>query len=400
MLLSARSFSGSSATCSSTAVFTWGTGTGGQLGHERFAITKSWRGESYTQVEPRRLVKSKQYTQLACGTDFMLGLTGSGDVFAWGTNFAGEGSASMTPIQLDTSAVKDNGAHIVQVAAGHAHCAAIDSNGHVLTWGDNGGWYSGGGQLGHGNTDSLVAPTYIESFIDYGAKAKQISLGTQHTLVLTEDGEVMACGHGEYGRIGTGNLENVETLETVEELVDETITQISAGNSFSVALAESGNVYTWGKNDAGQLGLKDTALDIMSMEAYPQLVLDAVSLGEKPVHVDAGFKRCAIVTAEGSLYVWGHKLNHFPTAVDREGFGGQKVVRAYAAGSNNHCFVVLTADNSIWTLGNAKSGLLGYEGATGTQNAPRKIGGAAWADRRVRGVYAGQGHIGAIADMD
>ncbi len=382
-----------------TAVFTWGEGTLGQLGHERFAITQSWNGDHYIQHDPRRLVKSKGYTSLAIGKEYTLGLTDSGDVYGWGKGFAGVDAQSNIPLPINFSAAKDIGRHIVKIAAGPAHCAAIDNEGHVLTWGNNGGWYDGGGQLGHGNTDSLNTPKYIESFSAYGAKAAHVSLGTQHTLILTTDGEVLACGHGEYGRIGTGNLENVETPETVEVLVDETITQVSAGNSFSMALSESGNLYTWGKNDTGQLGIKDTMIDIYSMETYPQLIDIKGFFKETPVHIHAGFKRACVVTAEGSLYVWGYKLSHYPTLVDKDAFDGKKVVRAYCGGEKHRCLVAVTEDDRLWTVGHSKCNMLGWTGASGLITDPVKIGKGAWDDRTVRGVYVGSNHIGVIADM-
>eukprot|EP00605_Chrysophyceae_sp_TOSAG23-4_P002468 GSChrysophyteH1.ASY1.ANO1.2727.1 assembled CDS len=394
-----RTISSTSIKEAQTAVFTWGVGTSGQLGHERFKLQQSWKGDSYIQEEPRRLLKSKTYTALACGREFSLGLTGSGDIYGWGRGFAGKDSQSNIPLPLDMSAVKDLGRHIVKIAAGPEHAAAIDNEGHVLTWGNNGGWYDGGGQLGHGNTDSLSKPTYVESFISYGAKAKHVSLGTQHTLILTADGEVLACGHGEYGRIGTGNLENVESPETVEELLDETIIQVSAGNSFSMALAENGNLYMWGKNDTGQLGIKDTMIDIYSMEAYPQLLDIKKLFGESPVSIHAGFKRACVVTDKGSLLVWGHKLSHFPTLVDRDAFDGKRVKAAFCAGENHRCLVVVTEDDALWTLGHSKSNMLGWRGATGLITDPVLIGKGAWDDRPVRGVYVGFNHAGVIADM-
>jgi len=171
--LSRRSISHSAARCG-TAVFGWGDGTLGQLGHERFVKTSTWKGDHYTQEDPRRLVKSKHYAALACGRGFSLGLTEAGDVFGWGHGFAGKESQSNVPLPIDTSATKALGRTIVQIAAGAAHCAAIDSAGQVLTWGDNGGWYDGGGQLGHGNLDSLDVPTYVAAFEEHGQKAAQM----------------------------------------------------------------------------------------------------------------------------------------------------------------------------------------------------------------------------------
>ena len=44
-------------------------------------------------------------------------------------------------------------------------------------------------------------------------------------------------------------------------------------------------------------------IDIYSMEAYPQFVDVQALTGETPVHVHAGFKRAAVVTDQGSVYV-------------------------------------------------------------------------------------------------
>lgn len=44
----------------------------------------------------------------------------------------------------------------------------------------------------------------VEAIKEYGAKAVKVQCGHQHTLILTEDGEILSCGQGEYGRLGTG----------------------------------------------------------------------------------------------------------------------------------------------------------------------------------------------------
>ena len=42
-----------------TAVFSWGIGTGGQLGHKNFQVVtqSAFEGENYVQLQPRRMVK-------------------------------------------------------------------------------------------------------------------------------------------------------------------------------------------------------------------------------------------------------------------------------------------------------------------------------------------------------
>merc|ERR1711871_827431 len=98
-----------------------------------------------------------------------------------------------------------------------------------------------------------------------------ISCGNNHSPFLTSDGELLCCGIGDYGRLGTGNTGNALLPETLTELEDETIVQIAAGNSHSIALSDNGKVFTWGRNDARQLGHGDSYIDIYSMEEIPRL---------------------------------------------------------------------------------------------------------------------------------
>ena len=162
----------------------------------------------------------------------------------------------------------------------------------MLTWGFGGSWFKGGGQLGHGDTSSKVSPTYIEELKNYGAKVTQVSLGNSHSLFLTEDGEILSCGIDDYGRLGTGASSNATVPAPLTELVDDTIVQVAAGNAHSIALTDDGKIFTWGRNDAGQLGHSDSYIDIYSMEDYPRQVINEELRKETVAHVTAGYQRC------------------------------------------------------------------------------------------------------------
>ena len=140
----------------STVVYTWGIGTEGQLGHQKFEVSRSVTDleNVYTQEEPRRLIKSKKFTQIACGEQSMYAITNSGELFGWGADIMPK-VKSNEPIMLPLP----DGTKIVQVAAGPKHAAAIDSEGQVLSWGSGGSWFKGGGQLGHGSTSDISKPT-------------------------------------------------------------------------------------------------------------------------------------------------------------------------------------------------------------------------------------------------
>lgn len=132
------------------ALYTWGVGTEGQLGHEKFHKSDTLMGQSYVQDEPRRLLKSKSFVKVAIGGEYTLGLNETGHLFGWGTVL--QSLKSNTPQLL----VPDQ--TFIHVAAGSKHAAAVDTNGQVYTWGSNGGWFTGGGQLGHDSYESVANP--------------------------------------------------------------------------------------------------------------------------------------------------------------------------------------------------------------------------------------------------
>lgn len=132
-----------------TALYTWGTGTDGQLGHSKFQIG-GILSESYIQSEPRRLIKSKGFTTVAIGGTYTLALNETGQLFGWGDMFGKDKSNTPHAVPTDTT--------FTHLAAGTRHAAAVDIDGQVHTWGSSGGWFGGGGQLGHNSYDSVAVP--------------------------------------------------------------------------------------------------------------------------------------------------------------------------------------------------------------------------------------------------
>jgi alpha-tubulin suppressor-like RCC1 family protein len=61
------------------------------------------------------------------------------------------------------------------------------------------------GQLGHGDEKPQNQPRLIVSFL--GTNVKAVSCGNQHTAVLLESGEVYSFGRGNFGQLGLGSLQ-------------------------------------------------------------------------------------------------------------------------------------------------------------------------------------------------
>ena len=89
--------------------------------------------------------------------------------------------------------------------------------------------------------------------------------GLDYTVVLSESGEVFSFGDNEYGQLGAGTEPGTLPAKDPEDEV--VVCKVSAvlraikvvcGTFHSLLLSEKGCVCSWGRGDGGQLGHGDT----------------------------------------------------------------------------------------------------------------------------------------------
>ncbi len=79
------------------------------------------------------------------------------------------------------------------------------------------------------------------------------------------DGQVFVWGENSHGQLGLRkDHPSSPSAQHVQSLSGIPLAQISAGGDHSFVLSLSGVVFGWGKNSAGQLGLGDTTGLIIS----------------------------------------------------------------------------------------------------------------------------------------
>uniref|UniRef100_A0A3P8SJ59 RCC1 domain containing 1 n=1 Tax=Amphiprion percula TaxID=161767 RepID=A0A3P8SJ59_AMPPE len=169
-------------------------------------------------------------------------------------------------------------------------------------------------------------------------KAKSLALGGEHVILLTAAGAVYTWGLGSHGQLGHGGLTSEEEPRAVEALWGMQMRSVASGGWHSVCISDGGDLYVWGWNESGQLGLPSRGLMKASQEKSSQLAGEFhqdVSIfpskepqeGEKheevfisiqafPALLDVtpsceirtvscGSRHTAAVTTTGDLYTWG-----------------------------------------------------------------------------------------------
>ncbi|XP_030420926.1 RCC1 and BTB domain-containing protein 2 [Gopherus evgoodei] len=221
--------------------------------------------------------------------------TENDEVFVLGTNCSGclgtgDIQSTIEPQRLDTLC----GKKIACLSYGSGpHVVITTAEGEVYTWGHNA--YS---QLGNGTTNHGLVPCQVSTNL-VNKKVIEVACGSHHSMVLTSDGEVYAWGYNNSGQVGSGSTANQPIPRRVTSCLQNKIAvNIACGQMCSMAVVENGEVYVWGYNGNGQLGLGSSG-------NQPTPCRIAALQGIRVQRVACGYAHTLVLTDEGQLYAWG-----------------------------------------------------------------------------------------------
>jgi alpha-tubulin suppressor-like RCC1 family protein len=98
-----------------------------------------------------------------------------------------------------------------------------------------------------------TVPEHYDSFDGVGVHS--IAFGERHFLVLMDTKNVYSWGSNEAGQLGHGTQERVKSPKHIEALLGASIDRIAAGSDYSLAVSKTGMVYAWGNGARGNLGI-------------------------------------------------------------------------------------------------------------------------------------------------
>ena len=345
---------------------------GSQLGKESTTITPpdTSRGIRFTQVSGSTYDSMNTFGfSLAVGSD--------GNAYAWGDNRYGQlGDGTRTsrtaPVKVEKPTDAPADFTYVQVSAGGQHSLALGSDGYVYAWGSN-----ANGRLGDGTTTRRTTPVKVEKPTDAPADFTyvQVSAGGRHSLALGSDGKTYAWGYNYAGQLADGTETDqttpVKVVPPAGTPADFTYTQISGGNTHSLALGSDGNAYAWGDNRYGQLG--DGTTTHRTAPVKVEKPTDAPA-DFTYTQVNAGGYHSLALGSDGNAYAWGDNehgqlgdetTTNQTTPVKVRSPAGTPADFTYTqiSGGNAHSLAV-GSDGNAYAWGSNQQGTLGNNTAS------------------------------------
>lgn len=221
----------------------------------------------------------------------------------------------------------------------------IGSKGTLL-----GAGYNDSGQLG-----TLAEETPFLKKIPFTEPLSQIKTGYKSSFLITRDKKLFALGLNSHGKLGLGHIRNVHEAYEVKG-VNEPVACVVTGCSHTLVLTNNGKVYGAGNNSYNQLGLPKTT-------GESHIFIEIPLSTEKQVRaklIAGGAYHTIALTTENELYAWGINywghlgLGHAedierPTQVPLESLGGKKIIDVKAGSSFS---ALLTETGQVYCCGN------------------------------------------------
>ncbi|XP_057885112.1 probable E3 ubiquitin-protein ligase HERC4 [Melospiza georgiana] len=321
-------------------------------------------------LEPRKsdFFLNKRVRDVGCGLRHTVFVLDDGTVYTCGCNDLGQLGHDKGRKRPEHVGALD-AQNIVAVSCGEAHTLALNDKGQVYAWG-----LATDGQLGLPGTEECVrVPRNIKSLSEI--QIVQVACGYYHSLALSKGSEVFSWGQNKYGQLGLGYEYKKQTSpQMIKSLLGIPFAQIAAGGAHSFVLTLSGAIFGWGRNKFGQLGVNDDT------DRYVPTLLKSLR-SQKVVHICCGEDHTAALTKEGGVFTFGAggygQLGHNSTSHEinpRKVFELMGSVVTQITCGRQHTTAFVPSSGRIYSFGLGGNGQLGT-GTTSNRKSPFTVRG-------------------------
>ncbi len=212
-------------------------------------------------------------------------------LYVWGNGYIGEMGLNDRHVGRSSPVLVDSGVTWSKVfgTANANWRLAIKQNGTMWAWGQN-----DDGQLGQNDTSKRSSPTQIGSLTTWVTGTAGGSSGGS-TAAIKTDGTLWTWGKNQYGELG---INSVASRSSPVQVGSDYWSLVSRGGYVSAAIRADGTMWAWGRNQVGQLGQNNTVLRSSPVQVGSDTNWSKVSVAANSI---------LAIKTDNSLWVWGYQ---------------------------------------------------------------------------------------------
>jgi alpha-tubulin suppressor-like RCC1 family protein len=199
--------------------------------------------------------------------------------------------------------------------------------------------------------------------------------GMQHLLVFAAR-MVNASGQNIFGQLGTSTPTHISSL-------DNSVTEVAAGDYTSFAVKNDGSLWVWGSNQYGARGDGSSGDNLTNPVQVPLPARAVTPLRGGKHAVAVGTSAYAVVDADGQVWTWGANWNgrlgdgtttsrYTPARVRKSAAPEDYLNGIVSIAAGGGTMAAIDADGTIWTWGAGANGALG-NGAVADSSYPVQV---------------------------
>lgn len=149
------------------------------------------------------------------------------------------------------------------------------------------------------SSNTQWSPVRLAALKDVNIVGVNKGCSSAFCLVLDEAGQVWAWGRNEGGQLGVGHSKDLMVPTLVQELTGYNIVEVATGKAHALFLTSCGKVLAAGENEKGQCGQGKKTANLEIPKLIPHEGPDIVS-------VAAGAEFSVLLDKEGKVWTFGH----------------------------------------------------------------------------------------------
>lgn len=332
-------------------LWSWGLNTYGQLG-----LSDTINRSFVSQVGV-----DQNWKAIAQGLSSSLAVKSDGTLWAWGDNSAGQlGQNNLiyrsSPVQVGSLTTWSF------VGASRSSASfAVKTDGTLWSWGSS--YY---GQLGNGSTAyNFSSPIQIGALTNW---SKVYGSGLASIFAIKTDGTLWVWGRNSDGTLGLGNTTSYSSPKQVGALTNWS--KISAGIDFTTSIKTDGSIWSWGKNGNGQLGQNVS----YSTTRNSPVQIGALTTWSTTASYGGGVN--IATKTDGTLWSWGNnnagQLGQNDTVKRSSPVQVGALSNWSSVGNHNQTSMAINSSGQLWMWGGASSGRIA-DGSNVNKSSPVQV---------------------------